>query len=144
MLIFGGIAAWAGVDSWRLHRLSPEAAVTSLYRRIYRHARWLGAFSRQGDTPYEFAASLMTRVGDLAGMPGWGTLLISSPTEIGWLTDLCVRALYSPDRPEAAEQVQAIHTWRRLRRRLWLARLFVLAARPGSGMASRSHGGSAK
>jgi hypothetical protein len=77
-----------------------------------------------GDTPYEFAASLARRVADLAQARRWGPVLAPAAQEASWLTDLCVQALYSPHPPDAADQVQAIQAWRRLRWRLWLAWLW--------------------
>jgi len=133
VLVLGVVVAWSVVDGWRLRRLSPEAAVTGLYRRLYRYGRWLGVFSRKDDTLHEFAAALAMRVTDLAETGRWGAPLLSVPAEIGWMADLCARALYSLHQPEAIEQAQAIRTWKRLRRGLWLATLFAWAPWPERG-----------
>jgi transglutaminase-like putative cysteine protease len=119
--------AWPVADSWRLRRLHPTLVVAMLYRRLYRHGRWLGAPMWSGDTPYEFAASLAARVSELAKDRGWGGMLIPAVHEVRWLTDLYVRTCYSPHHPDIADQVQAIKTWQRLQRRLWLARVWRLS-----------------
>jgi hypothetical protein len=115
------------VDAWQLRNLPPQAAVVHLYQRLYRYGRWLGVEPRLGTTPREFAAALGLRLRNLAGDRRWGASLGSAPGEIRWLADLCTRALYSLHRPYKAEQKQAIQTWGRLRRRLWLARLLTWA-----------------
>jgi transglutaminase-like putative cysteine protease len=136
LLAVGGAIAWSAVDSWRLRRLFPADAVVNLYRRLHRYGRWLGVLSQKGDTLHEFAALFVSRVAYLAKTRRWGTVLLSVPAEIGWLTDLCVRALYSLHQPEPVEQEQAIRIWRRLRKKLWLVRLFTWA--PWSGRVTYS------
>jgi transglutaminase-like putative cysteine protease len=123
LLAAGSIVAWSVVDGWQLRRLPPEIAVTNLYRRLYRYGRWLGVLSEKGDTPHEFATALAQRLKVLARGRGWGALLTTALGDLRWLTDLCICALYSPRQPGTTEQVQAIRTWQRLRRRLFLARV---------------------
>jgi hypothetical protein len=98
-----------------------------LYQRLYRHGRRLGVPMWSGNTPYEFATSLAERVSDLAKDRRWGGALIPAVHEVRWLTDLYVRTCYSPHHPDIADQVQAIKTWQRLHRRLWLARVWRLS-----------------
>jgi hypothetical protein len=131
LLAVGSTAVWSIVDGWRLRRLFPADAVINLHRRLYRYGRWLGVLSQKGDTLHEFAALFVSRVAYLAKTRRWGTVLLSVPAEIDWLTDLCVRALYSLHQPEPVEQEQAIRTWQRLRKRLWLVRLFTWVPWPG-------------
>ena len=78
-------------------------------------------------TPREFASLLGWRLRILSKDHRWGRILNSAPGEIQWLADLCTRALYSLNRPQEGEQKEAIQTWNRLRRRLWLARLLAWA-----------------
>jgi transglutaminase-like putative cysteine protease len=119
LLILAGIV-WLVTDAWRLRRLSPVAAVATLYERLRRHGRRLAVPGRPGDTPYEFAASFIKHMADLAHDGRWGRMLTPAAQEVRWLTDLCVRSFYSPYPPGVTDQVQAIQTWQRLRRRLWL------------------------
>jgi transglutaminase-like putative cysteine protease len=130
VLTLAGFAIWWIVDAWRLRRLPPGAAVLDLYRRLYRYARWLGVGSREGDTPHEFAATLTLRLKELAQRHRGGRRLLPARREIRWLTELCARTLYSRHKPQVSEQAEALQVWSRLRRRLWLARLFTWT--PGS------------
>lgn len=116
-----GLVAWFLADSWHLRRLPPESAVMNIFRRLYRYGRPLGVRFRDGDTPQEFATALGVRVKALAAERRWGWLLISAAGEIDWLAGLCSHTLYSPHLPQPADCVRVIHTWQRLRPRLWLA-----------------------
>jgi hypothetical protein len=123
-LLVGSIALWEFVDRWRLRHLPPQAAVISVYRRLYRYGGRLGVRPQRGVTPREFSAILGVRLTGLAQEQRWSTLLTAAPAEIRWLCDLCTRTLYSLHRPQEHERQQALRTWSRLRRRLWLARLY--------------------
>jgi hypothetical protein len=122
-LALGCVAVWLSVDAWRLRHLAPGATVIDLYRRLYPHAQRLGADFQEGDTPDEFATSLVVRLKELALGHRGGQHLLAAMDEIRWLTELCARTLYSLYKPKASEQVEAVQIWRRLRRRLVLARL---------------------
>ena len=129
-LALGCLAVWLVVDAWRLRRLPPGAAVLDLYRRLYRYARWLGAGFREGHTPHEFATILTLRLKELAQGHRGGRRLLPAMGEIRWLTELCARTLYSLHEPQASEQAEAVQSWSRLRRRLWLARLLTWTLEP--------------
>ena len=195
LLALGGLT-WRVADGWWLQRMPPDATVAALYRRLYRHGRWLAVLVEDGDTPYEFAARLAARVDEMssarmgrprdgglerflrrlaAPVPGGGVgeeqhpdtpparmgrprdgglerfghreipaeagrpAVVGRPPSIGravwWLTDLYVRALYSPHHPGEVEKARAIKTWYRLRRRLWLTWAWQAVRRPGKSPA---------
>jgi transglutaminase-like putative cysteine protease len=116
----GGLAWWS-IDRWRLVRLSPAGAVAAVYQRLYRHGQRLDVTTVTGDTPYEFATSLTTRVTQLARDRGVYADLDVISRQVHGLAELHVQGLYSPREPGAAEKSQAIRTWRRLRGQLWRA-----------------------
>jgi transglutaminase-like putative cysteine protease len=114
---------WSAADGLRLYWLSPPAMAATLYGRLQRHGRRLDVPIRAGDTPYEFAESLTSHMADRAQKRRWGTLLSPAAQEVRSLADLYVRTSYSPRLPSPDERVRAVQVWRRLQRRLWLARL---------------------
>jgi transglutaminase-like putative cysteine protease len=114
----------SGVDSWRLRRLSPEVAAATLYWRLSRHGRRLSVPTKPGDTPYEYITSLAECVRELAATGAWATVITPLAQEARWLASLYVRTCYGPYYADAADQQQAIRTWRRLHRRLWLALVY--------------------
>jgi len=116
-----GSLAWWVADGWRLRRMPPVAAVVTLYQRLYRYGQRLAVPAGVGTTPYEFATELAGRVAKLAQDKRRSAVLASTRQEVRWLTDLYVRGLFSPYGLNAAEKAQAIQTWQRLRRHLWLA-----------------------
>jgi hypothetical protein len=124
---------WWVVDDWRLRQAAPAIAVTVLYRRLYRHGQRLAGPAEPGDTPHEFAVTLAERLNRLSPNSRLGTVLSPASREIYRLTDLYIQTLYSPHPSDSRTQVQAIQTWRRLRQRLWLARLYLVSKRPLTG-----------
>jgi transglutaminase-like putative cysteine protease len=122
----GGLVVWLLVDDWRLRHRTAGEAMIGIYRRLYRHGRWLGVFARKGDTPCEFAEALALRVKEVTENRRWGALLTSAPEEIQWLIERSTRALYSSHEPESRERAMAIGKWRQLRLQLWLARALAL------------------
>lgn len=120
-----GLAAltWWVVDGWRLQRQPPLMAVGTIYQRLWRHGHALAVAPKSGCTPFEFAAQFTGRVRELAQGRRWGdaSMIVQ---QVHGLTTLYVRGLYSPRRIDSTEKRQAIGTWRQLRWRLWLARLW--------------------
>jgi transglutaminase-like putative cysteine protease len=116
--------ARSAIDGWRLHRMPPERMVAILYQRLYRHGRRLAVSAQPGDTPFEYLASLAGRVGDVAENRLLAIVLANAAQEARWLVGLYVRTCYGPFSPDAVDRKQAIRTWRRLRWRLRLARVF--------------------
>jgi transglutaminase-like putative cysteine protease len=127
VLLLAGGGVWSAIDAWRLRRLPPAAAITLLYRRLARFSRRLNVPDWAGSTPYESAGLLAGRLAALARTGRRAALLAPAAGEIHRLADLYVQASYSHHPPTSAEQGQAVTTWQRLRRRLWLAWLW-----PGS------------
>lgn len=115
-----GIIWWAA-DVWRLHLLTPIAAVATLYRRLQRYGQRLAIPMRAGDTPYEFAASFTKHFANLVRGEYRDTVLASAVREAQRLVSLYVQASYTPCPPNTDDQKQAIQTWRWLRWRLWVA-----------------------
>lgn len=121
------------LDNWRLRRQSPSAAVETVYRRMQRRGRRLATVERAGDTPYEFAEALETRITGLAQDVRLRKVLTVGTRSIFVLTDLFVQLSYSPRKPGSADRLLAIETWQGLRWRLWLANLWRRRRRRGSG-----------
>jgi hypothetical protein len=128
LVLLAGFGWWL-IDSWRLRQAAPAAAVTTLYRRLYRHGRRLATTTDVGRTPYEFAAGMADRVTALPPNSRWQSMLVPARREIYRLTELYVQTCYSPHPLDRATQSDAIRTWRRLRPRLWLARLYFIWTR---------------
>jgi transglutaminase-like putative cysteine protease len=114
-------AAWAVFDSYRLSRLSEPAAAAEVYRRIRRSAARFSVALELGDTPYEFGASLIARLQELARQgsgPSFGTLVIQ---EVEVLIERIVRASYRPSLSQVAQDSYLSRKWRTLRWRLrWM------------------------
>jgi hypothetical protein len=119
------------VDDWRLRHMGSIAVLAMLYGRLRRLGRWLSAPIQAGDTPYESAISLVGWIANLAHKGRWGGVWPLRVQEIGegvrQLTDLYVRACYSPRSPGESDRLRAVRTWRKLRWRLWMLVLWKRA-----------------
>ncbi len=106
-------------------RTRPPAQVTTfLYRRLRRWGQRLDVEMHRGDTPYEFAESLEQRVVEIAGQRSRAGWLLPAGEEIHSLTEAYVQTWYTRHPSEAAGRDASLRTWRKLRWRLWLARLW--------------------
>ena len=114
---------WLLSEQFRLRLLPPVGAIRALYRWTYRQGRGLAVIVPAGSTPYEFASAFADRVKDLGGENSWGAYLFPAAQEVNQLADLYARATYSQHQPGVNERSHAIRIWRRLRWRLWLARI---------------------
>ena len=123
MLLALAIVAWIRIDTWRLRRLKPTAAVTTLYRRLRRQAARLAVPVRASDTPNEFAAALASWAAELSEAEYWDDWLSPAVQNINCLVDSYVQAIYAARPPEPPDQQQAVRTWRKVRRHLWLTRM---------------------
>jgi hypothetical protein len=116
-----GLVLWLAMDGWRLRRLAPEATIDRIYSRLYHHSRRLGLSARSSDTPHEMAYRWQEKFAVFEEERRSGATWQKTNQEIQWLIGVYVQRRYSPRRPDAAIQKQAIQTWARLRLRLWRA-----------------------
>ena len=126
----GGLVWW-GVQSWQVHRMTPDALVAYIYRRLYRQGRWFGLRGQPGETAGEFSERLQLRVAKIL-LPD-RTLKASDQARheglVGYiardlhsLTLLYEKSLFSAEPLELQEKAAALETWQSLRgnlRRAW-------------------------
>lgn len=122
--VVSAILIWSVAKSWGLRRLEPAVVAGVLYGQLRHYGRRLAVPVRAGDTPYEFARSFAKRMANLSRGRRRGAVLASAVHSADRLIDLYVRASYGPEPAGGTESSQAIKTWRNLRWRLWLARLW--------------------
>jgi hypothetical protein len=113
-------AAWAAWDGIRLRRLSEQAAAVEVYRRMRRYGALLAVASEAGDTPYEFAASLSTRLQELTSQGVSAAFGLRMVYEVHSIIDGIVRASYRPSQPQVAQDSHVLYQWQALRWRLRL------------------------
>jgi hypothetical protein len=120
----GALILWSTADRRRLRRLEPVAVAGLLYGRLRRYGGRLAVPVRAGDTPYEFERTFAKRMVSLSQGRRRGAILAPSVPGATKLIDLYVRASYGSAPAGGDEPNQALKTWRDLRWRLWLARLW--------------------
>ena len=117
-------ALWTLADSWRLRRLGTADAGITLYQRLSQHARRLLARPLASVTPHELAQQLAGELDQRTAGGRWRPFFAAGRQEIQSLVDLYVQISYSSHPPRPASGRGALRSWRKLRRRLWLARFF--------------------
>lgn len=120
-LLVLALIIWLSLEVWWLGRLSPKAAITSVYTRLRRQSRQLDIKVYSGDTPYEFAASLVNQLNQEEHKQFWSHFLMPAGSEAHRLTDYYSRTIYSQHPPDVTDKQNAIKLWQKLRRRLWVA-----------------------
>jgi transglutaminase-like putative cysteine protease len=110
------------IDSLRLKRMPPQAAIRQIYRRLYRRSRPLTGQVAPSLTPNEFADLLQERAQEASQADYLKNTLFPVASKARGLTKIYNQALYSPHMPSRPEIKTALQSWRDLRWRLWLAR----------------------
>ena len=113
------------IDRWILLARPAEAAVTTIYHRLYRQGRRWGVDADSARTPHEFAAALSVRLEKLAKNERQASTIAALLTDLDWLTSLYTRLLFSLHPPTRDEHYRAVRTWKRLRQKLWRLRVIV-------------------
>ncbi len=111
------------IDLLRLRRLSPGEALAHVYRRLAGRGRRL-AILPAGSTPSETASALVFCLERLGQWQWLRRAFHPAGHEIRRIADLHVRSAYSAHPASLDQQIEAIQIWRRLRWRLWAARIF--------------------
>jgi transglutaminase-like putative cysteine protease len=111
------------IDNVRIMNFMPQIAIHHLYQRVYRLGRRLNVSPQRWTTPLEFSKMLQHRIGLLSENSIYESTLYPAMSELEDLTDIYELMLYSPARVTIRERNQVVSLWRRLRRRLWIARL---------------------
>jgi len=114
LLLLAGLWVWS--EPWRLSRTLPQEAIAEIYRRLYTTGKKLKPQVYPGDTPAEFAGSLILQMQALSEIGGAGS-------EASQIADYYSQAVYSPYSPDGSNRDHAIQLWTRLRSRLWRIRL---------------------
>jgi transglutaminase-like putative cysteine protease len=115
------VAAWLAFDTWRLNRIEPAATVATVYERMRRLGRRMGAPVLDGATPYEYEAAFVEMLKGLARGRRWQETQAAAEKEIERLTDTYVRVSYDAVEPDRIDQTVAVMAWKALRWTLWMA-----------------------
>jgi len=125
---------------WRPHRtpaISAAGLIRERYTRLLAWGRRLGHPAEDGQTPYEYGATLQAGLAARAGSR-WSRARqagIEAPAQSDQLTDSYVRAQYGAEPITEHEGWQIRDLWSRLRRHLWwlwVSRVLSVRSRTGS------------
>jgi transglutaminase-like putative cysteine protease len=110
------------MEGWLLRLQTPDSAIRTIYRRLYRLGAGWSLPGAGALTPHEFAAALSARLAKFSG-PSKQMAVIRR--DLDGLTEAYVQSLYAGRAPSRAEIRKAVRAWFGLRRRVWGLRLKV-------------------
>jgi transglutaminase-like putative cysteine protease len=113
------------IDRWILLAQPTEAAITTIYRRLYRQGHRWGIEADAARTPHEFATALTSRLEKLSKNERWASTIAIMLIDLDWLTELYTRLLFSPHPLTLADHRQAVHRWRHLNQNLLWLRVII-------------------
>ncbi len=105
-------------ESWLLYLRPAEKAITTIHQRLYRQGRSWGVAPNAARTPHEFAQALFATLERSVRNHPLAQDTVSLKADVGWLTNLYTRLLFSPHPPTKKEHYQAVRNWARIRRGL--------------------------
>jgi hypothetical protein len=107
-----------------------------MYRRLYRWGRPLAGERTKAETAYEFMGKLIARIDTITGHSRFANDLFRTKRDVKHLTDLYQDTLFAHHILVRDDVSSALDTWKRLRSRLFFARLYVVAKTASSRRSS--------
>jgi len=118
LLLIVGFGAWIVFDVWSLRNASPNEAIKKVYTRLYGYGERLAVARQKAVTPNEFCSFLTAEINSISGGKYFQRILSPSIPQIHDMTEIYIRAAYSPRSLSVADQTRALELWRGLRYRL--------------------------
>jgi transglutaminase-like putative cysteine protease len=122
LLVVSAIFVSVGLVRDRRRQNAPVKTITEIYKQVYRMGKNLTGELQSSHTPFTFAKLLEKHLDILPRSKFILPLIAPAKEELSTLTDMYVRAIYSPVLPTREETIRAIKIWRKLFWRLWLVR----------------------
>lgn len=124
--ITGVFLVWLQSEFWRLRQLAPTEASARVFKRLFILGRRLGIATPPGLTPHEFGDELYTRMAGITSRARWAPMFGPARQEIEKLVFIYTETIYSSQKPDLKASGAAINAWKRLRSKLWLARVLQI------------------
>jgi hypothetical protein len=134
LLLMGLILYYTWVERWRYLRLAPAEAIEKIYRKLYRFGRPLAGERTKAETAYEFMQKLVRRMDAVSQRSRFAKLFHSAQNDIELLTELYQATLFAHTNIQKQHTRKAVNAWKRLRLRLLMARISVIASRRRSNL----------
>lgn len=113
---------WVVYDEIHLRRQKPKLAAAEIYRRIKRYGKLLRVPIVEGETPYEYSASLVARIQDITQRRFSSTVGLNLKVQL--IFSRIVRLSYRPSEAGDEPAFQILDQWKSLR--WWLRWMWIL------------------
>lgn len=120
VFILACLGAWVQnrIDLIQLRRMDSSKLILKIYTRLYRYGRWMGIGHLRSDTLYEFKERIAEVFQSLEEKNPESKRYEDVYSDLDQLTDLAVKANYSPSKLEDNLNEEIIQVWKTLRLRL--------------------------
>jgi len=126
IILFVCIFYFTLIERWWYLRLAPAAAITKMYRRLYRMGRPLAGERTRAETAYEFMQKLVNGINEIQDRSRFTKLFSGARQDVELLTDMYQNTLFSHTNIQKHQARKALNTWKHLRLRLLIARANAL------------------
>jgi hypothetical protein len=126
LLLLAIVVYFTFVEGALYLRLAPIEAVEKIYRRLYRLGRPLAGEPARAETVHEFMQKLLDQLDQIKLSSRRSRYLVQAENDIQLLTHLYQATLFTRSTIEKQDARKALDAWKRLRWRLWVARMDVI------------------
>ena len=126
ILILSLLFYFMWIERWLYMRLAPDAAIEKIYRRLYRLGRPLTGEPEKAETAHEFMAKLIQKLNRLTEVSQGRKYFSRASQDVDYLTGIYQDSLFADHVMDQQDVSTALHTWKHLRLRLLLARLYFV------------------
>jgi transglutaminase-like putative cysteine protease len=129
ILIFSILLYFSWIEPWLYLRLAPAVAIEKIYRQLYRLGRPLAGERTKAETAYEFMAKLIANFNRIGEGSRIAQYILRARHDIVLLTNAYQGTLFTLHTMDQKNVQTAFNTWKHLRLRLVIARVYFTAQR---------------
>ena len=134
LILLGLVVYYTWIERWRYMQLASDVAIEKIYRRLYRLGRPLVGERTKAETAYEFMQKLINKIDTIKSHPYFARLFSNTRQEIELLTNLYQETLFGHNDIQIKHTRTAVNTWKHLRLRLLIAKIYVIASQKVSNL----------
>lgn len=125
ILLFALVLYILWIEPWLYMRMPPAIAVEKIYRQLYRLGRPLAGERTKAETAYEFMKKLIAQINILREHSRFTMYLSDVKQDAQSLTGIYQDSMFAHHMLDRNDVRTALNTWKHLRLRLLMARIYI-------------------